>query len=239
MKRRLGEAWLGQVEVADLLVTAYEIEKRDPFFFKSWKARGLALDAAAGERADDRDFRLWEAARATAAAPTYFEPASIRSRSHRMSHALVDGGVYANNPAMCAYASARRIYPHAGDHLVVSLGTGLLERPIPYADAKDWGLVGWARPILHVIFDGQSDTADYQLQDIPNVRLERFQTDLGLGDDDPSDDMDDASAANIRRLEGVGRALVQREDARLRALAATLAGPLADRGGLGYPAPVV
>ena len=36
---------------------------------------------------------------------------------------MVDGGVFANNPAMCAYVEAIKLYG-LQDILVVSLGTG-------------------------------------------------------------------------------------------------------------------
>ena len=41
-----------------------------------------------------------DVARATSAAPTYFEPARLPGNP---PYALVDGGVFANNPGMCAY----------------------------------------------------------------------------------------------------------------------------------------
>jgi patatin-like phospholipase/acyl hydrolase len=42
-----------------------------------------------------------DAARATSAAPTYFSPAELDQDRHHY-RALVDGGVFVNNPAMCA-----------------------------------------------------------------------------------------------------------------------------------------
>jgi patatin-like phospholipase/acyl hydrolase len=46
--------------------------------------------------------------RATSAAPTYFESAQIKSR-YNQQFTLIDGGVYANDPALCAHAEARKI----------------------------------------------------------------------------------------------------------------------------------
>ena len=54
----------------------------------------------------------------------------------------------------------------ADDVLVVSLGTGELTRRIAYEEAKEWGLVGWAGPILGVVFDGVSDTVDFQTRQL-------------------------------------------------------------------------
>ena len=76
----------------------------------------------------------------------------LRPRAIADHYALVDGGVFANNPAMCAFADAHR-FEEGADIVLVSLGTGQLERPIRYDDAKDWGMLEWARPILDVVFD--------------------------------------------------------------------------------------
>ena len=65
----------------DVLVPSYEIERRTPFFFRSSMARKRA----------DYDFPMWQAARATSAAPTYFEPAKVPAGQDHW--ALIDGGV--------------------------------------------------------------------------------------------------------------------------------------------------
>jgi patatin-like phospholipase/acyl hydrolase len=194
LTRYFGEAKLSQA-LTEVLVTAYELEGRDPFFFKRRKA--IATPA-------EDDYPMWEVARATAAAPTYFEPLKLETEAVARYYALVDGGVFANNPSMCAYADARRFEPDA-DIVLVSLGTGQLERPIRYEDAKDWGMLEWARPILDVVFDGVADTTDYELRQlISDGRYFRLQTTLATG----NDEMDDASPENMRALLLRGEDLV-------------------------------
>ncbi len=225
LRRLLGDLTLSQAR-AELLVTSYDIERRNPYFFKSWKARGERLRA--GERAAQREFRLRDVARATSAAPTYFEPARVNNAAGE-PFALIDGGVFANNPAMCAVASARVLFPRARRYLIVSLGTGQAERPIPYDEARDWGLVGWARPILSVIFDGVCDTVDYQLmQEFPRG-YHRFQTDLGPG---TNDDLDDTRPENLDRLQARADALIRARGDELRRLARRLATAPAPRSDL-------
>ena len=54
-----------------------------------------------------KEYLLKDICRATSAAPTYFKPASIKSQfGNKM--ALIDGGVFANNPALCAYIEAMK-----------------------------------------------------------------------------------------------------------------------------------
>jgi patatin-like phospholipase/acyl hydrolase len=204
-------AYLGRTRLKDalteVLVTAYEIEGRFPWFFKRHRARS---DTAT------HDFPMVDVAQAAAAAaPTYFEPVKVRTREGLDEYALIDGGVYANNPAMCAYVEAQTLHPGAREFLVVSLGTGELTRPLPYEQVKGWGLANWAQPILNVVLDGVSDTTDYQLRQLlPSDRYFRFQTRL----DEGNEDMDNASRTNLAALKRLGEALIRREEARLAEL---------------------
>lgn len=206
LERRLGDARLSEA-LSEVLVTTYDTAARRPFFFKSTRAR---------ERSD-RDVPIRVAARATAAAPTYFEPLALAVGGRERS--LIDGGVFANNPAMSAYAEARR---EDGDEepFVLSLGTGEQIRPLPFEQVRDWGLLRWARPIIDVVFDGQSDAADYQLRHLLGERrYVRLQTRLT----DANDDLDDASARNIAALRRHGERLVARSDAALERVLAAVA----------------
>ena len=150
--------------LTELLITSYDIERRTPHFFKRWREAENTVD----------EFTMVDVARATSAAPTYFEPYLLKTNDATKNYyALVDGGVFANNPAVCAYAEAMRIFDPDDQIMIVSLGTGESSRPIMYEDACKWGLAGWARPILGVMFDSVSDAGDYQLRWMLNTRHER------------------------------------------------------------------
>src|SRR5215218_460905 len=142
---QLGDTRLSDIRGVDLLVPSYAIElpvprdtgeTRAPMFFRSWQAAGDSLPPDASST--EYDFLLRDIARATSAAPTYFEPADIRNVAGQR-FGMIDGGVFANNPAMCALVAAWRRYGHEHRYVVVSLGTGFLQRPIPLASAKSWG----------------------------------------------------------------------------------------------------
>ncbi len=187
--RSLSSCWV------DLLVPAYDIEARTPTLFKSTKA----VDRR-------RDYYLCDVCRATSAAPTYFPPARITSLAGEVVTA-VDGGLYANNPATCALAEAAK----AGgltDVVMVSLGTGQIERPYLYDVARRWGLAAWVRPLLDCMFDGQSDTAAHQCQTLLGEgRFVRLQPALAQ-----SVAMDDASPEALATLEAVARGLIADQD---------------------------
>jgi patatin-like phospholipase/acyl hydrolase len=201
--------------LADVLITSYDIQGHEPFFFKSLQAR---------ER-PELNYPMPVVARATSAAPTYFEPEHaippVHAPGEPRDYALVDGGTFANNPAMCAYAEAMRNHPGA-DVLVVSLGTGRLTESIPFAQARDWGLIEWARPLLGVIMDGSSRAIDYQLdQLLGGKRHFRFQTVL----EGVSDALDDVSPANIQGLRELGEKLIETEARQIAEVCGLLRSP--------------
>jgi uncharacterized protein len=195
----------------NLLIPSYEIQLRQPWFFRSCRARA---DAA-------YDFALWEVARATSAAPTYFPPAQLARPRHPLNPwVLIDGGTFANNPAMCAYAEARKADPES-EILLVSLGTGRHAQPIHYHP----GLLGWASPILNIVFDGVSRAAEYQLQELlPMIdgrkQYYRFQTDLTVA----GDAIDHTGPSSLRCLKEQADGLVRDQAADLAELCAVLAG---------------
>jgi patatin-like phospholipase/acyl hydrolase len=215
-KRYFKDVYLAEA-LTEVLVTAYEIEKRGPWFFKRRHARD--------ENREGDNFRMRDVARATSAAPTFFEPLQLTWGPHG-KRAFIDGGVHSNNPAMCAYVEARKIHseiPSEEDFLVVSLGTGEPTREMPYEEVKGWGLALWAQPILNVVFDGVSDTVDYQLRELlrsegDEKRYYRFQTKLDPG----KHDMDDASAPNIQSLKTKAKEIISKNDADLGALCSQL-----------------
>lgn len=180
--------------LTSVLVTAYDTTAREPVLLR---------------RGDDLAMR--DAARATAAAPTYFEPLPLRMEGRERS--LIDGGVFATNPAMLAYAEVARTHPGA-EVALLSIGTGQLTRPLPYERVRRWGLLEWARPIIDVVFDGVADTIDLELEALlgpGSGRYWRLQTALT----EASDDLDDASPQNLRALRRQGERLAAQRAADL------------------------
>jgi len=210
LEHYLGHCRLSQA-ATDVLITSYEIERRFPLFFKSTTARRRA----------DYDFPMREVARATSAAPTYFAPTRVANCASTENYALIDGGVFANNPAACALVEARTAFP-ARSYLVASLGTGSLTRTIPYRHARHWGLTQWAKPMLDVVFEGVSSTVDYQLKQLlPANRYFRFQPAL----DERVQSMDNVNPDNITALKCVGARLIREQERSLDQLCEQLTSP--------------
>lgn len=204
------DQYFGDHWIADLrrpcIITSYDITNRKTVFFNK-------LD---GVNNPVRNYKVRDVTRATSAAPTYFEPAHINSENGTIS-TLVDGGVFANNPALCAYSEARTLdfskldtpgqqaFPSAKDMMVLSIGTGTVKESYHYDKAKKWGAIGWIKPVIDVMMSGNSETVDYQLGQIFDATkssdyYHRIQPGLG----EANSQMDDVSEQNLLALHQAG-----------------------------------
>jgi uncharacterized protein len=189
LRRHLGDARLPQATTG-ILITAYDLQARQAVLL---------------HKGDD--VSMVDAAHASSAAPSYFEPVRVGPRT------FVDGGVFAINPAGLAYAEA------GGElEVLASLGTGEHTRPLPFDEVKDWGALEWARPILDVVFDGSADAVDSQLSRLIDGRYMRLQTMLT----EANDAFDDASEENLAALRREAERLISQRSADIDRLVAEL-----------------
>jgi patatin-like phospholipase/acyl hydrolase len=164
-KRILGEGTtLGQLRKR-VLITAFDMDNEDEDELKrTWKPK--LFHNFPGAR-NDRHELAYKVAMYTAAAPTYFPSVD----------GYIDGGVYANNPAMCALAQTQdkryRPTPSLDEVELLSLGTGT---SLFYIRGKtlDWGYVQWIKPLISLMLDGISGIADYQCQQMLRNRYHRL-----------------------------------------------------------------
>jgi hypothetical protein len=176
-----------------LLISSYDLQSQVPFFFKSHRI------AASPEY----NWKVISLARATSAAPTFFPPYHLIKGAE--DYALVDGGVFVNNPSMAAYAEARSLYPDASEVVVVSVGTGNRQDSIKFAVAKEWGLIGWAKEIVPVLMDSVSEAVDFELKTMLGGNYYRLQVD---DLQEASSEMDDVSPENLANLQAVAKRYV-------------------------------
>ena len=188
----------------DVIITSYEIKKSIPWFFKS--------NPPEGRNEETYDFSMTDVALATSAAPTYFKPheMSVTANGEEYEGKFVDGGIYANHPAMCAFVEARTQCPKA-EILLVSLGTGAhapFSRP---SQRRGWGIFSWAKRnrLVNIVIDGASDTVGYQLDrlltKLGNGEFYRLQLDLT----EDQADLDNAKRENLDALQGLAKDLIK------------------------------
>jgi patatin-like phospholipase/acyl hydrolase len=216
MERIMQEAFGTKTRLDDFvkpcLISSYDITDRKAVFFNQQDAKQY----------ETRNFKVWEVARATSAAPIYFEPALVEN-DFGQALPLVDGGLFANNPAMCAFVEAHKTafsqldeernmpdYPLCSDIMMVSLSTGSAKEKYKYETMKNKGMFGWIKPIIDIMMSASGDTVDYQLQKMFDTCNElegtneknyyRLNPDLRKAD--PT--MDNASEENLNALHRAG-----------------------------------
>jgi patatin-like phospholipase/acyl hydrolase len=199
----MGNTTLAQTR-KNCIVTAYDVAKRKAVLFTSPEAR----------KYEHKNYLLRDVARATSAAPTYFEMAEVLSMGGAASH-LIDGAMYAGNPTMCAVVEANKsVYeacanPVINDLYIVSLGTGKEKKMYDYRKAKNWGAIGWARPVIDILLSASAEVVDYQMRQLFAVACcsdcyVRLEPELGKA----KPDMDDASDENILQLKDAGECFI-------------------------------
>ncbi len=209
LRRYFGQTRLHDV-ITDVFVPAYEFEVRDPFFFRSSRAKAAP---------ETFDYPLWAVARATSAAPTYFPPAEVTAQGGKR-WVNVDGGLYANNPSIWALADVLAEGVRLEHILVASLATASNEskRPFPLQDAKGWGLLGWARPVIDIALTGGSDATEFALAALLGERNFRFLPTTPVA----NESLDDVDQPNIDRLVEQGQRLIETEGEAIANLCAAL-----------------
>lgn len=202
----LGDSKISEA-LCEVLITAYEVESGTPHFFVRSEAR----------ENEAKDFLMRFVARATSAAPTYFEPAAKIGSEERL--AFIDGAVFANNPTMCAFAHAMSIGFDEDDMTIISIGTGAVARELAYDEIKHWGLANWARPILDITSQAGNHAIDWQLNHILRkghyFRIQPLMNGMRSA-------IDDARPETIIALEEVAQEVIARHSQDLDTLCSKL-----------------
>lgn len=163
LKRVFGTTLIGESKVP-LVIPTYNIGENDVYLFKTPHHPHLR-----------RDYKvpMWAAAMATSAAPTFF-PAFRLPADHVR---LVDGGVWANNPAMVGVTEAVSMFGRRlEDVRVLSLGTTSSAKT-RRSRLDNGGLPQWVRGpnVVNVLLNGQSTGAFTQVQHlIPREHAHRL-----------------------------------------------------------------
>lgn len=193
----MGDHYISEV-LKDCLVTAYDLSTRKALLFSKHNVSKYGSMA---------DYKLCDVVRSTSAAPTYFSPARIFARDNSSRH-LVDGGVYANNPTMCALVEAVKLWPDEGisNYIMVSVGTGKVIKPYFWEKTHKYGYLNWLEPIIDILTASVAETVDFQLQQLfsaSSVPDSYIRVEPPLLSADTR--MDNASAKNIRALQNAAR----------------------------------
>ena len=138
-----------------------------------------------------------DVALATSAAPTYFKAAAFPKHEHA---SYVDGGVWANCPAMAALVEAVSFCGAALDDIEI-LSIGTTTTPFSIANHAEAGAAEWNMGLVNVMFEGQVEASFKQAGLLTKGRLHRIDATVSSGEFT----LDDASQIKIERLMNLGR----------------------------------
>jgi uncharacterized protein len=150
------------------------------------------LSRARAARPEEPDFLAWRVARAATSAPGYFPGIQLRSVSgdlpRRVIHP-VDGGIFANNPSITGLTHAMELLTERGRcsigeclrtsdlrFVLVSLGTGYHDEPIPARLPHWWGMLRWGLSLIDVTSETQDWLVEGQVKHLlPADQVLRLQ----------------------------------------------------------------
>lgn len=196
------------------LITAYDVDGQRAFFFRQQLSHHPT-----------RNFYVRDICKATSAAPTYFPVAQIYSMNGNR-YCMINGGVFASNPALCAYADARQhLYKKdqpekhvtAIDMVVLSIGTGHARERLRFGDSRFWTMSGWTKQLMSIMMTGQAETVDYQLRQIydsVDAHNQYLRINLKLPQY-VEESFDNASLENIEALKEFGSITAAKFDSQL------------------------
>ncbi|KAK8017030.1 FabD/lysophospholipase-like protein [Apiospora rasikravindrae] len=159
---------------------------------------------------NDTELKIWEAARATTAAPRYF-----KSFHHDLSHkTYIDGAVLHNNPIRIADAERKVLWPEVQiPDLILSLGTGgsahLSRAGSEHMSEARKGVFNHGRQLYSILRNNMQQTLDCE-------RFRRLNPDVGtipaLDEKDKIDDLLRRAQESLRRdrtrIQDIARQLV-------------------------------
>lgn len=168
-----GNTQLGHA-LTRLAIPAYSASLGRPVVFKTPHLPNLT-----------RDYRMpaFQVALATSAAPTYFSAQSFdfvtTSGQVETWTNLVDGGIFANNPAVIGLTEALAIGVDLSQIKLLSLGTGSETFTQPYSQysfglKRAWGIASYwlsplsGNPLIEMMMQGTSAIADNTLKVLSN-----------------------------------------------------------------------
>ena len=121
---------------------------------------------------------------------------------------------------MCAAIEAMKLFRPTPDALlnptnmfILSISTGSIKQPYSLEKAKAWGLLGWVRPLIHIMMSGVSETVDYQLRKL-FLAINRPQNYIRIEPDleNSGTEMDDVREENLQALKQAGMNCAQKND---------------------------
>jgi len=211
---QLLQGYGGKARMSDLVkpavITSYDLRAREIMNFSTYEACALKTehDVVKFQSQSDRDFYrkdknvyIWEAIRASSAAPVYYKPLELEIGGK--PRALIDAGLFVMSPTLLAWVEAQKVYP--GRLLtIISISSGYLTeaREVQTKGATAGSVPKVLQPTIETALEGQQALTDLMMKDIPDIKYHRLTFEV------LSKEFDDASPKNIKLLEDSAKVTV-------------------------------
>lgn len=211
------EKYFGKSELKDLLkpslIPVYDLSRGKNYFFRQQKAL----------TSPRHNFYVKDLLRGATSALSYFPPAQISTVNDREHRCFIDGGVFANNPALSAYAEFRyhNSNLHAKDTMMLSLGTGRKTTNLDCEVTANWGAAEWLYQGSYLTSNAVASASDYQLNAVYDNKPNYLRLDASF-DDEQSSSMDNTDKEYLDYLISLGESIVKEKQSKINAFAEEL-----------------
>ena len=166
LRRTFGDRKLGDC-MKRLVIPSFSLEANDVYLFKTPHHPRLRRDL---------HVPAWQAALATASAPTFFQAA--KAPDHQR---LVDGGIWANNPSLVGLTEAHATLGCPLEQVsILNIGTSTECKEWP--KRRDWGgKISWAADVADLIMSSQSQAISKQCGLLLRERFYRLDIQVPAG----------------------------------------------------------
>ncbi|GAE25160.1 patatin [Halalkalibacter wakoensis JCM 9140] len=170
-----GEKTLADIE-KPLIIPAVDVTHGKPYVYRTNYGH---------PGSDDLSIKLWDAVLSSCSAPVYFPPNNIKNK-----YLSVDGGLWANNPALvCITEGIDFFKKELKDLKIVSIGTGKQDIEYNIEPDKYWGIKKWlpfrfmtmkVQPkLLDLALDLSSESISYHCEILLQHQYLRLNKQLG------------------------------------------------------------
>ncbi len=207
----------GQARMSDLVkpavITSYDLRAREIMNFSTHDAcTSKADDVIRYQPESNKDFHrkdknvfIWEAVRASSAAPVYYKPLELEIGGKL--RALIDAGLFVMSPTLLAWIEAQKIYP--GRPLtIISISSGNIgeAREVQTQGSTAGSIPKVLQPTIETALEGQQALADLMMRDLPGIKYHRLSFEV------KNKVFDDVSPENIKTLQEAAQKTITTSD---------------------------
>jgi len=198
------EKYFGKSELKNLLkpslIPVYDLSRGKNYFFRQQKAL----------TSPRHNYYVKDLLRGATSALTFFPPSQISTVNDQEHRCFIDGGVFANNPALSAYAEFRyhNSKLHAKDTMMLSLGTGRKTTNLDCKVTANWGAAEWLYQGSYLTSNAVSSASDYQLNAVYGNQSNYLRLDSTF-DDNQNSSMDNTDKDYLDYLISLGESIVR------------------------------